>query len=582
MATYGRGQTLGSGINPESFKQDYSGFARAAEIQAQGLANLGGQIAGSIEKYGEMKKEQKKVDAYNKASAKSIEAAITLGDSYGIKGARETLSPFLSAVNDPSLSPIEKAALLDEGKAMIPNVFGRFDKSQALAIEQGQINAARMPKVQPLTLEPVLQKIGDGYLSYKKGSDGNNYDEIGNVITDMSAYAAGEPLEVYSAGRGSVAPNVIDTGLNMPTFGPVGDAPVIYNANDEPMLLPPPVGTFETPNVPIPLDPAAVEYAARLNTGQATPAGVGRVPMAAPPVGEPPASIALPPAIKSRIIPSGETSAVETFRPATKEESALYGGVPGQMSSKGRFYPINLPSGMTIESDGKGGFKVVQGTGVGAGTKTEGVAKAQQQMKDESLRLIQANTEEARSLLDEVGTNNPIAAAGNAVLAKVLPASQVGEMQKFFERINGENSFQKMNQLRASSPTGGAAGTMTEKEWPRFEGRFSPLDANARKDTLAKSLSLNALNAFEAANGTPQDVMKLLEDKKIDQATYDDYVNKYMKNREIARVGASGIAGASYDWTKLNKDLLKKSTIFEEPSATSSGSEEIYKKYLGQ
>jgi hypothetical protein len=204
--------------------------------------------------------------------------------------------------------------------------------------------------------------------------------------------------------------------------------------------------------------------------------------------------------------------------------------------------------------------------GEAAGDKTERVAKAQEQMKNESLRLIQANTEEARNLLDEVGTNNPVAAAGNAVLAKVLPASQVGEMQKFFERINGENSFQKMNQLRASSPTGGAAGTMTEKEWPRFEGRFSPLDANAKKDTLAKSLSLNALNAFEAANGTPQDVIKLLEDKKIDQATYDNYVSEYMKNREIAQVGAAGIAGSSYGWTKLNKDLLNKSTIFEEPA----------------
>jgi hypothetical protein len=40
MATYGRGQMLGSGINPESFKLDYSGMANAAATQAQGVANL--------------------------------------------------------------------------------------------------------------------------------------------------------------------------------------------------------------------------------------------------------------------------------------------------------------------------------------------------------------------------------------------------------------------------------------------------------------------------------------------------------------------------------------------------------------
>jgi len=123
-----------------------------------------------------------------------------------------------------------------------------------------------------------------------------------------------------------------------------------------------------------------------------------------------------------------------------------------------------------------------------------------------------------------------------------------------------------MSQLRASSPTGGAAGTMTEKEWPRFEGRFSPLKANAKKDTLAKSLSLNLLNAFEATNGTPDDVIKALDEKKIDQATYDNYVNDYVNNRQIARVNANGVEGKSYDWTKLNKKLLSKSTIFEAPN----------------
>ena len=61
MATYGRGQMLGSGINPESFKQDYSGFARAAEIQAQGMANLGASISGVIKDFGEQKKNKRRL-----------------------------------------------------------------------------------------------------------------------------------------------------------------------------------------------------------------------------------------------------------------------------------------------------------------------------------------------------------------------------------------------------------------------------------------------------------------------------------------------------------------------------------------
>jgi hypothetical protein len=224
MAAYGKGQMLGSGINTESFKQDYSGFSRAAEIQAQGLSNLGGSIAGAIKDFGETKKEQKKVDAYNKASAKAIEAAITLGDSYGITGAEQTLRPFLSAYNDPNLSPIEKAAMLDEGKAMIPNVFGRFDKSQAMAIENAR-NAPPLPS--PLTFKDELLKTDKGDVLVKQGSDGQIYDPITKYpILDLPAFGRGESPEVFSNQLGSEAANQIVAGMNLvasPSMGTSAD-----------------------------------------------------------------------------------------------------------------------------------------------------------------------------------------------------------------------------------------------------------------------------------------------------------------------------------------------------------------------
>lgn len=51
------------------------------------------------------------------------------------------------------------------------------------------------------------------------------------------------------------------------------------------------------------------------------------------------------------------------FRMATPEQAAAYGAQGGQFGPDGRFYPINPPSGMTIESDGQGGFRMVQGAG---------------------------------------------------------------------------------------------------------------------------------------------------------------------------------------------------------------------------
>ena len=64
---------LGSGINPESFKQDYSGFARAAETQAQGMANLGANIGGVIKDFGEENKLRKKEQAEQNKQVKLAE-----------------------------------------------------------------------------------------------------------------------------------------------------------------------------------------------------------------------------------------------------------------------------------------------------------------------------------------------------------------------------------------------------------------------------------------------------------------------------------------------------------------------------
>jgi hypothetical protein len=61
------------------------------------------------------------------------------------------------------------------------------------------------------------------------------------------------------------------------------------------------------------------------------------------------------------------------FRRATAEEAAAYGAQGGQFGPDGRFYAVDVPQGMTIESDGAGGFRMVQGAGVGGGKPaTEG------------------------------------------------------------------------------------------------------------------------------------------------------------------------------------------------------------------
>jgi hypothetical protein len=64
------------------------------------------------------------------------------------------------------------------------------------------------------------------------------------------------------------------------------------------------------------------------------------------------------------------------FRAATPEEAAQFGAAGGQFGPDGRFYPINPPSGMTVETMPGGGVRMVQGAGVGGSpTFTEGQSR---------------------------------------------------------------------------------------------------------------------------------------------------------------------------------------------------------------
>lgn len=52
------------------------------------------------------------------------------------------------------------------------------------------------------------------------------------------------------------------------------------------------------------------------------------------------------------------------FRPATAEEAARYGAAAGQYGPDGRFYPVNPPSGFSVETGPDGSSRIIQGPGV--------------------------------------------------------------------------------------------------------------------------------------------------------------------------------------------------------------------------
>ena len=79
---------------------------------------------------------------------------------------------------------------------------------------------------------------------------------------------------------------------------------------------------------------------------------------------------------KAQLELAGMENPQPEFRRATEEEAAAYGAQGGQFGPDGRFYAVDVPQGMSIESDGAGGFRMVQGAGAGTAKPfTEGQSK---------------------------------------------------------------------------------------------------------------------------------------------------------------------------------------------------------------
>jgi hypothetical protein len=212
------------------------------------------------------------------------------------------------------------------------------------------------------------------------------------------------------------------------------------------------------------------------------------------------------------------------FRSATKEELAQNNATAGQVDEvSGRFYRQDPPSGMEIKSDGEGGFTLIQGSG--AGQKAQGAMDARKKIGEQGLGVVLENLGAVYDQINKV-SDSVIGAAAQSQIAKLLPATEIGAIKDQIETVNNNISFDTVNQLRASSATGSAGGNITEKEWPRFEGRLGKMYVGQNKDLFIKNVKSIAYTMYDAVNGTPEEVDKLLDENKITQQDYNNYLSE--------------------------------------------------------
>ena len=139
---------LGAGVDPRMFVQDYSGFTRAAEIQAQGMQNLGEGIGKAATQVGDYFKEQGEKKKLVKQSSLQIDAALQLFPD---------LAPSLQSVKermrDENIPLADRAAEAEVVSNLINMGVGEMRNRSNMSFQQEQAMADAIYKQQQLGMQ---------------------------------------------------------------------------------------------------------------------------------------------------------------------------------------------------------------------------------------------------------------------------------------------------------------------------------------------------------------------------------------------------------------------------------------------
>ena len=193
------------------------------------------------------------------------------------------------------------------------------------------------------------------------------------------------------------------------------------------------------------------------------------------------------------------------------------------------YAPPKAPSGMTIEQTPEGGFKFVQGPGVGG--RQEQAAQAAKEQGVERATMGSQEIGRALKVLDSgvMQGSGPFASfyrAGAAKFVKGTPEYKLAN--DFIAPIKAMLAFNELNKMRMASPTGGALGNVAKFETDMLQQSAGQLDIDKTDpQTLRENLMRLQEKYLDVIHGSSEQRRKLLQEGKITKEQYFDIESSY-------------------------------------------------------
>jgi len=181
------------------------------------------------------------------------------------------------------------------------------------------------------------------------------------------------------------------------------------------------------------------------------------------------------------------------------------------------------------------------------GGPAEVKGRAAQEAQKQKFGFMQEFSDTAAGALERIDDlpDDAILAKGATILGRFVPGTKTGRVVSRLETLKANLALDKIRAMREASPTGGAAGNMTEKEWPLFMQEFGNLDAAENKQDLKERLQNASIKLFNRVNGTPQERAEALRKGIITKEQAEETEANYMELRKRLNIPKGGIRGVT-------------------------------------